>query len=90
MSADTSLEDKVVSVINTLVTVYDPRLIVNTLLVNAAALAQLVLFAEKATPAQVANAFSGAMVQALTPRQAESANEPRIEIVGADVLPRRQ
>jgi hypothetical protein len=82
------LDERVASVINTLITVADPRLIIRALLENAAALSQLVLHAEKASHAQVAHAFSSALVSALSPQQAQAPKEegPRIEVVPAGVI----
>lgn len=74
------LEERIASVVNTLITVADPRLIVQALLSNAAGLTQFILHAQKATPAQAAHAFSGALVSALSPPQ-EAKEEPRIEVV---------
>jgi hypothetical protein len=80
------LDERIASVINTLIQVADPRLVVNSLLGNAAALTEIILRAEKATPAQVAQAFSSALIQALTPT---AENAPRIEVVPAGVIPLR-
>jgi len=76
------LDERVASVINTLIQVADPRLVVNSLLGNAAALSQLVIAAGKGTHAQVAQAFSGALIDALQPHEKE---EPRIEVVRGNV-----
>lgn len=78
------LDEQIAGIVNTLLTVADPRLIVQALLGNAAALAQLVVVAGKATPAQVATAFSSALVEALTPTAAKE--EKRIEVVPAGVI----
>jgi hypothetical protein len=79
------LDERIASVINTLVTVADPRLIVQALLGNAAALSQLILHAEKANPSQVASAFASALVEALSPRE-EAKEEPRIQVVPAGAI----
>lgn len=90
MSDPDVLDEQIASVINTLIQVADPRLIVQALLGNAAALCQLVIAAEKGTHAQIAGAFSSALVTALTPAQTEADNGPRIEVVPANAIPRRQ
>lgn len=82
------LDERVASMVNTLIQVADPRLIVNALLTNAAGLTGLVLAAGKATPSQVAAAFSGALVDALSPAEAKK-DEPRIRVVPAGVVPIR-
>lgn len=85
------IDERIASVINTLIQVADPRVIVNALLGNAAALSQLILAAQKAAPQQVAQAFSGALVDALSPREPETlANTSRIQVVPAGVLPPRR
>lgn len=80
------VDEHVASMVNTLIQVTDPRLIVNALLGNAAALSQLVLAAGKATPAHVAHAFSSSMVDALSPPQKLANEQPRIEVVPAGVI----
>lgn len=84
MNDPTILDERVASVINTLITVADPRLIVNALLGNAAALTQIIIAAGKASHAQAAEAFSTAMVDALQPKVAET-EAPRIEVVQGNV-----
>lgn len=78
------LDERIASVINTLIQVSDPRLIVNSLLGNAAALTQIIIAAGKASHAQAAEAFSTAMVDALQPKAAEE-DAPRIEVVQGNV-----
>jgi hypothetical protein len=79
------LGERVASMINTLIQVADPRLIVQALLGNAAELSALIVKAGKGTPANVAGAFSSALVAALTPA-AEVKEEKRIEVVPAGVI----
>lgn len=84
MSDPAVLDERIASVVNTLIQVTDPRLIVNALLTNAAGLCQLILHADKATPAHVAHAFSSSLVQALSAR--DDKGEPRIEVVPANTV----
>lgn len=79
------LDERIASVVNTLVQVADPRLIINALLGTAAELATLVLAAEppRASPAMIAHVFSNALVVALQPRTAEA---PLIQVVPAGVI----
>lgn len=81
------LDERIASVVNTLIKVADPRLIVNALLGNAAALSQLILAADKATPAHVAHAFSSSLVEALQPQEGVEENQSRIQVVPAGALP---
>ena len=80
------LDERVASMVNTLIQVADPRLIVRSLLENAAALSQLVLHAQKGTPAQIAHAFSSALVAALSPPEQAKQEASRIEVVPAGVV----
>lgn len=79
-----ALDEQIASVINTLLQVNDPRLIVKALLGNAAALAQLIIAAKRGTAAQVASAFSAALIDALEPQ--EQPEEKRIVVASADAL----
>lgn len=82
------LDSHVADLINLLISKTDPRLVVNALLSNTATLCELVQKAGKATPAQVAQVFSSALIQALTPSETQP-EAPRIEVVSASVLPLR-
>jgi hypothetical protein len=78
-----ALNERVASIVNTLITTTDPRQIIQALLSTAAELAQIVLKAEKATASQLAHVFTSALVLALDVPVEE---EPRIQVVPAGVI----
>lgn len=72
------VDDRVASMINTMIQATDPRIVAKALLENAAALTQFIVKAGKQTPQQVALQFSQALVMALEPQEVE---ESRIQVV---------
>jgi hypothetical protein len=79
-----ALNERVASVVNTLITTTDPRQVIHSLLSTAAELSQLVLKAGKFTPSDVAGVFGSTLVAALAVPVEEE--QPRIQVVPAGVI----